>query len=143
MKIVEPDEAKGVRKAIEKFNTLFKAHVVLPFPGFHARNLAGGQLQNLILGANRVQDLADDLATTWKLRTGKTPQHLSSQIPDYAGLSPEQAAQRLREEIFSRTSQAIGSMALLTSASSSLMQPRACLAPIRCSKKPSPPSLKA
>ena len=98
----DPEAIGGVRKAIEQFNRLWKAHITLPFPAFHTRNLAGGQIQNLILGANRLNQLPTDIAMSYRLRQGKVPNNLSNQIPEYKhlGLSDAEATTKLREELF-------------------------------------------
>lgn len=101
--IVDPQSASGVRRAIEGFTRLFRASVSLPFPGFHARNLSGGVLNNVIHGASQPHTLASDLSTAYRLRQGKTPKSLGRQIPEYKemGLSDKEASEMLRDELFS------------------------------------------
>lgn len=98
----DPEAIGGIRKAVERFNRLWKSHITLPFPSFHARNLFGGQFQNLILGANRPHQLSKDLAIAYRMRQGKLPKHLAIQIPEYKnlGLSDAESASKLQDELF-------------------------------------------
>lgn len=98
----DPEAIGGIRKAVERFNRLWKSHITLPFPSFHSRNLFGGQFQNLILGANRPHQLSKDLAIAYRMRQGKLPKHLAIQIPEYKnlGLSDAESASKLQDELF-------------------------------------------
>lgn len=74
----QPEWAKAIGEAIDKFNSWFKSNVTVPFPSFWTRNFISGQYMNLASGlVETPSDIAGYGRQVWRVKD-----MLASKIPD-------------------------------------------------------------
>lgn len=93
-----PEEIGNVGKIIDKFTDWFKIGVTA-FPAFHTRNLASGQVQNVLNGLVSPAELLPVANMARKVVVGKDAVKGLSELKAFRGMSDAEATKALREYI--------------------------------------------
>jgi len=101
-----PDEVTNISNAMRRFMNVWRTGQTALWPAFHFRNLLSGQVQNAMFGAfdpnaKGYMKFFRPLHDAHKLANGGELDDLVT-LPGYAGLTPRQATEKLRDEIFIR-----------------------------------------
>ncbi len=102
-----PEEIKAFTEALDAFTNMFKTNVTAAFPSFHTRNLFSAMMQNALNGvtdtsATRLRDrFFKPYSDARKVINGEVLAD-ANQLPGMEKLSPEEATEKFRDEIFAQ-----------------------------------------